>query len=334
MGLIPYMASCINILVSGKNKGITCSRKATMHSRCTQHYKKFISDSDSVPSDSQIDSDDLWSSSSGVLLANNFFDNKQKPNINPIGWWFSEKFDGIRAIWTGKHLISRTGKIITAPLSFLSLLPSDVSLDGELFTSRGDFSLTSSIVSKKIPLEHEWKNIIFHIFDIPHLRSPFEHRIDFLQLTVKHINSPQIQSVIHTKITSYLHLISSYDLVILKKGEGLMLRKPLSLYDPKRSHSLLKVKMFQDSDAIVIGYKLGSGRLQHALGSLIVKWSHDHSVVFHVGSGLDDLIRFGDYSSLLPLGSIISVKFFELDSSSHKPRFPIFLAKRFEQSTL
>jgi DNA ligase-1 len=330
---------CIQTLISGKNKGGRCSRKATVGDLCTQHHNKTVTDkfhSETINKQNiqifQMDeTSELFSSSNGVLLANNFFDKNNKARIDPTGWWMSEKYDGIRAIWTGKRLMSRTGKVITAPQSFLSLLPSDSSFDGELFTKRGAFSKTSSIVSKKIPLEFEWDDIIFQIFDIPHAKDTFENRIDIIDTLVKQINSPQIVSVKHTIIDSHDHLISLHHHITSSNGEGVMIRKPLSFYEPKRSNSLLKVKMFKDEDAIIIGYESGSGRLQNALGSLIVKWVKDSSVIFKVGTGLDDSIRFSDYNSILPIGSVISVKFFELDSSSGKPRFPVFLSSRFEQ---
>jgi hypothetical protein len=46
----------------------------------------------------------------------------------------SEKLDGVRAFWNGKHLFSRMGRIIPAPESITSSLP-PVSLDGELWYS-------------------------------------------------------------------------------------------------------------------------------------------------------------------------------------------------------
>jgi DNA ligase-1 len=340
MGFKTYMSQCIKTLVSGKNKGGRCSRKATIEYLCTQHYKPEKTGSQAVNiikqdiNGNKMVKCELFSSSTGVLLANNFFDKNKKKKIDPVGWWSSEKYDGIRAIWTGQKLMSRTGNEINAPETFLSLLPSDTSFDGELFTKRGAFSKTLSIVSKKIPLQHEWDNILFYIFDIPHLRDTFENRVDILEKTIKNINSRQILSVKHIKIQSYNHLIQFHDNVISNNGEGIILRKPYSLYEPKRSNTFLKVKMFKDDDAIVIGYEYGNGRLHNALGSIIVRWVYDTSVVFNVGTGLDDSIRFGDFSNTLPIGSLISVKYFELDSKSGKPRFPVFLGKRFEQSLM
>lgn len=48
----------------------------------------------------------------------------------------SEKFDGVRAIWTGKQFVTRQGNPINPPKWFTAPLP-DVWLDGELWTKRG-----------------------------------------------------------------------------------------------------------------------------------------------------------------------------------------------------
>ena len=37
------------------------------------------------------------------------------PGMNITGWVISEKLDGVRAIWDGRNLRSRRGKIINAP---------------------------------------------------------------------------------------------------------------------------------------------------------------------------------------------------------------------------
>lgn len=38
------------------------------------------------------------------------------------------------------------------------------------------------------------------------------------------------------------------------KGEGLMLKDPESLYEPKRTSSLLKVTVFYDAETTIVGY--------------------------------------------------------------------------------
>ena len=52
-------------------------------------------------------------------LAKRFVEGKH----NPLGWMMSEKFDGIRAIWTGKEFWSRNEKPIFAPKFFTEKFP-------------------------------------------------------------------------------------------------------------------------------------------------------------------------------------------------------------------
>ncbi|CAE6496788.1 unnamed protein product [Rhizoctonia solani] len=107
---------------------------------------------------------------------------------DPTGWWMSEKLDGVRVYYDGKKMWSRLGNPFTPPQEFLDRLPKDVTLDGELFGGRGKFQDTVSVV-KTINSPH-WKNITFHIFDIPSRGSePFEERVAYLK---KHLqNTPQ-----------------------------------------------------------------------------------------------------------------------------------------------
>lgn len=53
-----------------------------------------------------------------------------------------------------------------------------------------------------------------------------------------------------------------------------MLREPESYYENRRSKSLLKVKTFHDDEAVVIGYKEGTGRCQGMVGALKVRNTH------------------------------------------------------------
>ena len=53
-----------------------------------------------------------------------------------VGWWLSEKLDGVRAFWNGKEFVSRAGNVFDAPSWFTKALP-DHALDGELWGGRG-----------------------------------------------------------------------------------------------------------------------------------------------------------------------------------------------------
>ena len=51
---------------------------------------------------------------------------------SPQGFWVSEKFDGVRAVWDGQRLCFRSGREIAAPDWFVRALPHHL-LDGELW---------------------------------------------------------------------------------------------------------------------------------------------------------------------------------------------------------
>ena len=99
-----------------------------------------------------------------------------------------------------------------------------------------------------------------------------------------------------------------------------MLRLPGSLYDHKRSASLLKVKRFRTDEATIIGYKDGVGKHYGRLGALICEFADK---VFNVGTGLSDMIR-----EVPPkIGEVITFSYFE-KTDGGVPRFPSFVGVR------
>ncbi len=67
-----------------------------------------------------------------LVLANTY-----KQGIDVSEYWTSEKLDGIRALWDGKHLYTRNGNRIYAPKWFTESLP-EVHLEGELWAGQGN----------------------------------------------------------------------------------------------------------------------------------------------------------------------------------------------------
>lgn len=108
------------------------------------------------------------------------------------------------------------------------------------------------------------------------------------------------------------------DKVIAKKGEGIMLRDPNSLYEGRRSDKLLKVKKFDDAEATVIGHEKGTGRCSSMLGAIRVRG--DNGIEFKIGSGFTDDMR----RKPPKIGSRVTYKYMGC-SNSGKPRFPIFM---------
>ena len=85
----------------------------------------------------------------------------------PVGWLLSEKYDGYRARWIpGKRIfLSRNQKEFVAPEWFKDAMP-NIDLDGELFAGRENFQ-DMGVVRKKIPIDEEWINIKYVVYDLP-----------------------------------------------------------------------------------------------------------------------------------------------------------------------
>ncbi|MGR3176568.1 MAG: DNA ligase, partial [Candidatus Anammoxibacter sp.] len=175
-------------------------------------------------------------------------------DIDVTGWWMSEKLDGVRAYWDGRGLLSRSGNVFNAPGWFIEGFP-DTALDGELWISRRKFQETVSIVRKKNP-GNDWKNIIYCVFDAPLIEGGFEERLKFLYLMTKENKLPFIKVVKQEICRGNSHVNETLKAVELSGGEGLILRKPGSLYQVGRSHDMLKVKSFHDMEATVTGYNM------------------------------------------------------------------------------
>jgi len=256
------------------------------------------------------------------MLAKNY-----DPKIDPTGWWHSEKLDGVRAAWLGNEFVSRNNKIFRSPQSFKKYFPKDEVLDGELFTKRGDFKGTISIVSHKTPDEKEWKKINYMAFDLPNYKGKFEDRMNRLKSIVSRScrgkkNCP-IKVVKQTKIKSRQHLSQLHKSITKHRGEGSMLRRAGSPYENKRSSSLLKLKNILEDDAVVVSHEKGSGKYSNMLGKLVVKWKKGKhkGVQFKVGSGLTDNERKNP-NKFYPVGKTVNIQFTEIQSSG-KPRFPV-----------
>lgn len=111
-----------------------------------------------------------FAKSSQVFALSNF-DKKLLENGSLQGYIVSEKLDGVRALWDGANLKSRSGKAFSPPKCWVENLP-DFALDGELFIDRGKFEEVLSVVSKgdsqceECKCE-EWSKVGYFIFDVP-----------------------------------------------------------------------------------------------------------------------------------------------------------------------
>jgi DNA ligase-1 len=253
-----------------------------------------------------------------VLLAHKW-DNE----TDITGWWMSEKLDGVRAYWDGQQFVSRQGNVFVAPEWFVEGLPSDP-LDGELWIDRGQFQKTVSIV-RRIDAGRAWEQIRYLIFDAPHLKDPFEARMDYVQAFIDDVSPDFAMPVKQERCDGYDHLRTELERVEQLGGEGLMLRQPGSKYVKGRSTTLLKVKSFHDSEAVVIDHLPGTGRHKGRLGALRVELKD--GTAFSVGTGFSDAER----EDPPEIGSVITFRYQELTDGG-VPRFPSFVGVRADLS--
>jgi len=234
----------------------------------------------------------------------------------------SEKLDGVRTRWDGTHLISRGGNVFAAPEWFTKGLPA-VPLDGELWMGRGRYEEVSSIVRTQHPHEG-WRNIRLMVFDLPAHDGTFAQRVIAMNRVKTESDSLYLGIIEQERVGSEEDLEKWLHTVIEQGGEGLMLHRETALYANGRSQDLLKLKLFTDAEATVIGYRPGKGQFAGQIGSLRVRT--DEGVIFFIGSGLSHKER----RRPPPLQSRVTFRHQGLTANGI-PRFPVFLRIRDEE---
>lgn len=240
---------------------------------------------------------------------------KYTGGINLSNYWVSEKYDGIRAYWDSKNLISRNGNIFNAPTWFTADFPT-IPMDGELWINRHFFEETVSIVNRHQP-HLGWEKIKYMVFDLPTASGDFDSRLQRMQQLADSQKSQFLVIAKHEKLIDEQALFQKLDDITALGGEGLMLRRTKSLYTAGRSMNLLKLKKFEDAEAIVLKHNTGQGKYQNMMGSITVQDANGQ--IFKIGSGFSDQERRQPPS----LGSSITFKY-QGHYKTGTPRFPVF----------
>lgn len=150
---------------------------------------------------------------------------------DPAGWWMSEKFDGVRCLWDGREFWARSGRRFAAADSIKAMMPS-TPMDGELFYDR-------EIRAK--PHNHDWRTLTFQAFDLPASEAAVEDRVRELE-GLRGAENDFLRIVDHVRCDGLAHLEAFAAAIFAKGGEGVMIRRPGSIYVHGRSEDILKVK--------------------------------------------------------------------------------------------
>lgn len=234
------------------------------------------------------------------------------PDLDPTGWLVSEKLDGYRGYWDGKHFVTRSGKSYTPPKWYTDALP-NVALDGELWAGRGNFD-TCGIVRRDNWGESA-KKILLVVFDAQEVKGTYKERHQAMQEIVSRAECPWLHAHTNKRVKSRKWLNAELARIEKRGGEGLVIHNPESLYVHSKVSNVLKVKSMKDDEAIVVEHYQGP----KGKPGVYCDWNGTRIKVAN-GFNLDGGNR-------PPVGTQITFGYFE-ETSSGMPRFPVFIRTR------
>lgn len=241
-------------------------------------------------------------------------------DMDPAGYWISEKLDGVRAYWDGEKLFFRSGREIAAPAWFIAGLPRQA-LDGELWIGRGRFERLSGIVRKGQPVDEEWREVRYRVYEQPGGEGDFSARLARLERLITAAGLAHVEVLPQFRLETRADLQAKLAEVVKGGGEGLMLHRATAGYQSGRSRDLLKLKPWDDAEAVVLAHLPGQGKYAGRLGALRVQLADGR--MMRIGSGLSDAQRIDPPA----IDSIITFRY-RGETSSGLPRFATFLRVR------
>jgi len=288
-----------------------------------------------------------------VLMQPNSYKKNNHCLCDPTGWYWSTKYDGMKARWIDGKLTTRSGRPIQAPTWFLKLLPADANIEGELYYGKDTFYQTASLRSRSHGSEKTWDRVIFLVFDLIDYKLPWIERqyvlmdmgyepIDpegiskllgrktFLLKpdvgrsgSVKKLKQP-IRLVKWYKVKSPEHVEIRYRQMINANEEGIILADPKGMYVDGHVNHLLKYKALKDCEAVIVDYRTDDvgNRLMSFKVHPFVGGRPQKKITFFIGGGLktSDRLHFRDK---YPIGTIIRYSY-ETMGKNGKPRAPVF----------
>lgn len=272
----------------------------------------------------------------------------------------SPKFDGIRAIVKDGVVYSRSMKPIRnkkVQERFAHL----EGFDGELIlgnpTDPNCFNNSTALMGEHLREGVKDLALNFFVFDlIPSvIDRPAEVRSKEVEKLCESWADIGVWSV-HQKVVTSLEELLDFEKQCLEAGyEGVMVKDPNGFYKQGRStlkqRLLTKVKRFNDSEAIVIGFEekmtnVGERKIDelgyqktsnkkedfapaNTLGALVVR-DVETGIEFSIGSGYDDKTRKEIWETRDScLGKLVKYKHFTV-GVKEAPRFPTFIGFRSE----
>lgn len=250
-----------------------------------------------------------------LMLAYNW-----QSDLNPADFLVSEKLDGVRAYWDGQTLRFRSGRPIAAPAWFTAALP-NTPLDGELWMGRHSFDRVSGATRKAVPVDAEWRDVRYMVFDMPGATGPFAERAQRMAALVDAADVLWLQAVAQEHIADGAALQAQLKRVSGAGGEGLVLHRADALWQAGRSDAVRKLKLQPDEEALVVALIPGKGRLSGRMGALLLEMPSGQR--FALGSGFTDAQRADPPA----VGTLVSYRYRDRTPAG-LPKFASFLRVR------
>jgi DNA ligase-1 len=247
-----------------------------------------------------------------VLLAHN-----APAQVDPAPYLVSEKYDGVRALWDGRTLRFRSGRPVPAPGWFTAALRA-TALDGELWLARGRFDELSGVVRRREPVDAQWREVHYMLFELPQAAVPFAERAERLRRIVATVPNAALRAVAQRRVPDRRALQRLFDEVVRGGGEGLMLHRADAAYVTGRSDALLKLKPLADAEAVVVARLPGRGKYAGVMGALLLQTPS--GLRFKLGTGFSDAERAAPPA----IGSTVTYAYRSLTPQG-VPRFASFM---------
>jgi DNA ligase-1 len=282
----------------------------------------------------------------------------------------SPKLDGVRATCHHETGAAMSRNNIAIPCDYVQeQFGMDwAGLDGELivgpWNAKDVFNRTTRNGVMTEDAKPDFQFVVFDYYNDPNPNRPYEERYERLRWAFdnmpKSVSRGRLVLLQQVLITSLDHLTEYAESNIEAGYEGTMVRRRDGIYKFGRSTAkqgyLLKVKKFQDDEAIIVGAEelmsnqneaeIGEvGQTKRStkkeglvpmnmLGALVVK-DVKTGVFFNIGSGFDMEMRaylWEQHKSGELYGKIVTYKHFPIGAKD-KPRFPIFKGIRHPADT-